>query len=134
MYLLDTNTVIARLNGHQLVAGRLRRLSPESAILCAPVLAELEFGANASARKEENLERLRLLSSAMRFVSFGQHAAERFGQIKSSLRRRGIAKSDFDLAIASIALEIGATVVSEDRAFHDGSIAGLAAENWLGAS
>lgn len=51
--------------------------------------------------------------------------------MKYALRRLGRAKSDFDLAIASIALTHGATLVTHDTALLDGSIDGLAVEDWL---
>jgi hypothetical protein len=41
IYLLDTNTVIARLNGNPAVSERLAALEPDEVVLCAPVLAEL---------------------------------------------------------------------------------------------
>ncbi|HEX5759319.1 MAG TPA: PIN domain-containing protein [Thermoanaerobaculia bacterium] len=131
IYLLDTNTVIARLNGNLAVSERLAALEPEEVVLCAPVLAELHFGASLSARREQNLGRLERLADGMRFQPFDAGAARRFGDLKASLRRRGITKSDFDLAIAAIALQLDAILVSEDGAFHDGSIAKLQTENWL---
>lgn len=48
------------------------------------------------------------------------------------LRRRGLTKQDFDLAIASIALEEGATLVSHDQGFRSASVPGLEVEDWLG--
>ena len=50
---------------------------------------------------------------------------------RAALRARGISKSDFDLLIASTALEQNAVLVTDDRALLDGTIAGLKVENWL---
>ncbi len=130
-FVLDANTMIARLNGDQRVSEQLRKLTTEDVVLCAPVLAELEFGAWHSQRREQNLERLHRLALGMRFEPFGFGAARRFGRLKAELRRRGAIKTDFDLAIAAIALDLGAVLVSDDRAFFDGSIENLEAENWL---
>ncbi len=130
-FVLDANTVIARLNGDQQVSERLRQLKTEDVVLCAPVLAELEFGAWNSRRREQNLERLHHLAGGMRFEDFGFGAARHFGRLKAHLRRQGVSKSDFDLAIAAIALDLEAVLVSDDRAFFDGSIDGLRVENWL---
>ncbi|MCP3963630.1 MAG: type II toxin-antitoxin system VapC family toxin [bacterium] len=131
IYLLDANTVIARLNGDLRVATQLKRLKTEDVALCSPVLAELEYGAWYSQRREENLEKLHRLASGMRFEPFGFGASRHFGRLKATLRRQGINKTDFDLAIAAIALDLGAIVVSDDHAFHDGSIEDLQVENWL---
>ena len=120
-YVLDTNTFIARLNGNAYIASRLRGLETNDVILCAPVLAELQYGACYSARRSSNLERLHRLAQGLR----------RYGELKASLRRQGVTKSDFDLSIAALALDLGAILVSDDHAFFDGSIPGLQAENWL---
>ncbi len=130
-YLLDTNTLIARLNNHIGVARRLQPLSPVDVLLAAPVLAELYFGAHLSARRAENLARVDRLAAAMPIVPFGDGCARRFGEMKATLRRQGVTKSDFDLAIAAIALESGAILVSNDQAFHDSTLPGLRVEDWL---
>lgn len=130
-YVLDTNTFIAGLNGNATVLRRLEALNPEDIVLCALVLAELEYGACFSGQVEANLEKIKTLSTRARFQAFGDTAARRFGTLKAELRRRGALKSDFDLAIAAIALDLKATLVSDDRAFHDDPIPGLDIENWL---
>ncbi len=129
-YLLDTNTVVARLNGDTRVAQRLANLRPGDVLLCAPVVAELVYGARLSAKAVENMGRVEHLTDAFGVLPFGDAAARIFGRLKSDLRRRGLAKSDFDLAIASIALERTAVLVTADHAFHDGSIADLQVEDW----
>lgn len=131
MHVLDSNIVIASLNGNPAVLRRLGDLAFDDAILCAPVLAELEYGACLSARKQENLSKIRALANRMRFHPFDASAAQLYGELKAALRLRGLAKSEFDLSIAAIALDLRATLVSDDHAFHDGSIEGLAVENWL---
>ncbi len=133
-YLLDSNIVIASLNGHSGILARLSRLGPEDIVLCSPVLAELEYGARLSARAQENLRKLDDLIEQTRFISFGLDSARLFGRLKAQLRRQGITKTDFDLAMAAMALCSDLTLVSDDHAFHDGSIAGLAIENWLDGS
>jgi tRNA(fMet)-specific endonuclease VapC len=131
IYVLDTNIFIAGLNGVGTVLRRLDELNPEEIVLCAPVLAELEFGARFSGREEDNLDKIKILSSRTRFQVFGEAAARRFGILKAELRRRGAPKADFDLSIAAIAFALEATLVSDDRAFHDDPIPGLEVENWL---
>ena len=110
---------------------RLDALAPESIILCAPVLAELEYGARSSNRTETNLGKIQRLSGQTRFQVFGDEAAQCFGTLKAELRRRGKLKADFDLSIAATAFHLGATLVSDDRAFHEDPIPGLDVENWL---
>lgn len=92
-YVLDTNIFIAGLNGNATVLRRLEALNPEEIVLCAPVLAELEYGARFSGREEKNLEKIKTLSSRTRFQVFDDAVARRFGVLKADLRRRGILKA-----------------------------------------
>ena len=55
----------------------------------------------------------------------------RLDALNPELRRRGALKADFDLSIAAIAFDLEATLVSDDRAFHDDPIPNLEVENWL---
>ena len=71
----------------------------------AVVVAELSFGASASAHK--------------------------FGALKASLRKRGLAKGDADLQIAATAIVEDAVLVTDDRALLDGMIPDLKADNWI---
>lgn len=128
---LDTNTFIASLNGNAKVLQRLDALHPEDVILCAPVLAELVYGACCSAREAENLGKIEELLTRTRFEELSLGAAFRFGELKASLRKRGRTKDDFDLAIAAVALNLEAVLVSDDMDFHDGAITEIRIENWL---
>ena len=57
MHHLDTNIVIAYLNGNQEVAGQLNSHIPDVA-MSSIVFAELLFGARLSAKSERNLQKL----------------------------------------------------------------------------
>ena len=129
-YVLDTNTVIAAFNGDDAVLERLASLGPGEVILCAPVVAELDFGAHCSKRREQNLQRVNNLIASTRYEPFDLHAARLFGEVKANLRKRGANKTDFDLAIAMVSIVHGAVLVSDDQAFLGGSIPGLKVENW----
>jgi predicted nucleic acid-binding protein len=54
-----------------------------------------------------------------------------FSDLKASLRKRGIVKSDVDLLIATTALHRRATLVTDDQALLAGAISGLSVENWI---
>jgi tRNA(fMet)-specific endonuclease VapC len=100
-------------------------------MLPAPVVAELFFGARASNRASENIARVDELVARFGLEPFDEAAVRRFAEVKAELRTMGRAKSDFDLAIASIALVHGATLVTHDAALLDGSINLLLVEDWL---
>ena len=131
-YALDTNAVVAALNGLEPLLGRLQAVDAGDLLLPAPVLAELIFGAQSSARVAENISRLDRLAASFAVVPFGPGAARRFGEIKAILRKRGLSKQDFDLAIASIALETDAVLVTHDAALIDGTVPRLRVEDWIG--
>lgn len=133
-YALDTNIVVAALNGVPPVPERLAALQAADIVLPAPVVAELFFGARASSRARENVARVDRLVALFGLQPFDEPAVRRFAEIKAELRGLGKAKSDFDLAIASIALVHGATLVTHDAALHDGSIGGLLVEDWLASA
>jgi tRNA(fMet)-specific endonuclease VapC len=130
-YALDTNAVVAALNGVPPVLGRLAALHATDILLPAPVVAELYFGARVSSRVRENLARVDRLVELFGLQPFDEAAVRRFAEVKAELRKVGRAKSDFDLAIASIALAHSATLVTHDGALLDGSIIGLLVEDWL---
>ncbi len=130
-YVLDTNIVIAALNGNPRVVERLNSVAAGQALLPAMALAELRYGALSSARVMENLARIDRILELLIFVPVDRNVVERFGVIKSDLRRLGISKSDADLLIASTAAELNAILVTDDRALHDGSIDDLRVENWI---
>ena len=130
-YVLDTNIIVAALNGQRTVVDRLNSVSAGEAVLPAMVLAELRYGALSSRRIAENMARIDRLLDILLFVPAGREVVERFGAIKADLRRQGAIKSDADLLIAATAVEFDGVLVSDDQAFHDGSIARLQVENWL---
>ncbi len=130
-YVLDTNVVVAALNGHPPVVERLNSVPVGEGILPAMALAELRYGALSSRRVEENMARIDRILEVLVFVPADRGVVERFGDIKADLRRSGITKSDADLLIAATSIELDGVLVTDDRALHDGSIGGLLVENWL---
>lgn len=130
-YVLDANVAIAALNDVGSVRGRLESVAGSEVGIPIVALAELLFGANKSSRREENLERIAALRRSISTLQLTDSVIERYGAIRAGLEARGVTKSDFDLLIACTALDLGATLVTNDRSLLDGSINGLRAENWL---
>jgi len=130
-YVLDTNIVVAALNGLSPVVERLNTAPIGTLYLPAMALGELRYGALSSTRVDENMARIDRLLDLLVFVPAGREVVENFGVIKSALRRIGITKTDADLLIAATAIELNGTLITDDRALHDGTIEGLHVENWL---
>ena len=126
---LDTNIVIAYLIGNQTVAGQLKDHLPEVAI-SSLVLAELRFGARASARTVENIERLNQFLQIVEVADFDDASADAYSRIRLSLRQMGRPTGEMDTLIAAVALANDAVLVTHNTK-HFEDIEGLVLEDWL---
>jgi len=117
-YLLDTNVCIAMTKKNAGVWRRIREVGMESLYLCAPVKAELWFGACKSQRVAENQARLRLFFNDLPSVPFDDVPAECCGAIRAALARKGQPIGPYDLQIAAIALARGFTVVTNNTSVN----------------
>jgi len=126
---LDTNIVIAYLTGNQTVASQLKIHLPEVAI-SSLVLAELRFGARASARRDENLDRLDQFLQIVEVAEFDTVSADAYSRVRLSLRQMGRPTGEMDLLIASVALANDAILITHNTK-HFENIDGLTLEDWL---
>jgi len=129
---LDTSTVVAYLRGDQAVAQKLATHAGDLA-MSSLVLAELLHGASISARQEENTAHVKAFRSQVALVDFDEKSAEKYAEIRVSLRRRGLTTGETDALIAAVALAHEATVVTHNVK-HFESIEGLAVEDWVQVS
>jgi tRNA(fMet)-specific endonuclease VapC len=116
----------------QPVVGRLSSVAPEDLGLSVIVIAEMLFGARRSARVSENVARVQKLEAQFPVLSVTRPHRRTLWRRARRARRARATKSDFDLLIACSALEHGATLVTNDGALKDDTIAGLGVEDWLG--
>lgn len=130
-YVLDTNIVARLLDGDERVLSRLVGVEPNDVGIPLLVLAELLFGAEKSARREQNRARVRRLTETLPMVPVGLGVVGRYAVVRAQVERVGRPKSDFDLVIACTALEQQATLVTHDGALKDGAINDLVVEDWL---
>ncbi|MDG4549655.1 MAG: type II toxin-antitoxin system VapC family toxin [Candidatus Contendobacter sp.] len=128
-YLLDANACIAMMKKNAGVLNRILEVGMDSLLLCAPVKAELWFGACKSQRIAENQARLHLFFNDLPSLPFDDDAAEHFGDIRADLARQGKPIGPYDLQIAAIARVRGLVVVTHNtREFT--RIPGLMVEDW----
>ena len=131
IWLLDTNTLVYILNGDARVRARANEAGRAGRVVTSIVaLAELLYGVERSSRREANRQHLEKELEQIEVVPLSLGAAEQFGRLKAGLRAKGINKTDLDLMIAATALDLGATLVTNDGALLDGTIPGLSVENW----
>jgi tRNA(fMet)-specific endonuclease VapC len=130
MRLLDTSVCIGWLGGRDLgVKRQLSALERDEVAVCSVVKAELLYGARASARVAENLERLETLFALLPSLPFDDEAAAHYGAMRAQLRRAGTPIGGNDMLIASIALAADATLVTRnEKEFR--LVPGLRVEVW----
>jgi tRNA(fMet)-specific endonuclease VapC len=129
MILLDTNVVVAHLKGNAAVTARLRDRIEDIAVP-ALVVAELDYGAKASARPAENLARLSTFLQALEIVPFDEAAARQYGTLRAHLKTIGKPTGEIDALIGAVALAHGAVLVTHNTPNFE-NIEGLTVEDWL---
>ena len=132
-YLLDTDIIVYWLNGNQAIAQQASEAGQTNVAFSTVSQAELYYGAYNSNRVEQNVTVIQRLTLNIALLPFDEAAAQRFGQIKASLKQQGQIILDTDLMIASIALAHDLTLVTNNTK-HFSRIADLAIENWTEAS
>ena len=128
MILLDTNVVVAFLNGDNLILKNIKDEINRIA-LSSLVVAELDYGAKVSRRAKENLERLYRFIDVVQVVPFDIECAKIFGTIKSKLRSIGKPTGEVDALIAATSMAYKATLATANRK-HFENIEGLKIEVW----
>ena len=131
MILLDTNVAIAFFNGNKTVLQRIYA-DVDRIALSSLVVAELDYGAKASQKAKENLEKLHRFVDIVQVVSFDIECAKIFGTIKSKLRKLGKPTGEMDALIAATAMAHKAVLVTGNRK-HFENIEGLKVEIWSNA-
>lgn len=130
LYLLDTNTIIAAMKGHEHIRARLESTPLSSLVFSPIVLGELEFGAEKSAFAERNRAKLAAFAERIPLSAINADVSRCYGRIRFMLERNGTPIGANDTWIAAHALVLGATVVTDNvREFS--RVEGLPTENWL---
>jgi tRNA(fMet)-specific endonuclease VapC len=132
MYLLDTNTCISLLNGkpgYKHVVERMDGLRRGEVLVSSISAAELQYGAWASQRREDNLLRLERFLAEFDVVAFDEQAARVYGRVRATLKELGTPICPLDMLIAGHALATDAILITNNlREFQ--RVPGLSAEDW----
>ncbi|MGH7856475.1 MAG: type II toxin-antitoxin system VapC family toxin, partial [Candidatus Binatia bacterium] len=115
-YLLDTNIVVAFLNGSLDLAPRRR----DGALLFvnANVIGELLFGFEKSTRREKNLEALSQLMTYCVALPCTATTAPHYARVRHRLTLRGKPIPENDIWIAASAFEHDLELVTRDSHFE----------------
>ena len=85
MYLLDTDTIIYSLKGHESVQKNLSIYIDEPMSLSVITLMELYYGAYKSQKVTSNLSKIRILEKTFEIIPTGTESAEIFGILKTDI-------------------------------------------------
>src|SRR2546430_15181571 len=107
-YLLASNAFNAFINRPTPFADRVREAGQRGDRIGTrePVVAEMFYGLEFSATRDENIARLERGLSMIRCWPFDRRAARQYGRIAAELRRRARRMQVVDMMIAAIALSL----------------------------
>jgi len=128
--LLDTDTVIALLRGHEQLARRARAHPVRSLAISAITLYELRVGVEKGRDHEKKRRALDDALAPFTLAPFEDAAALGAARLRAILEKRGKGIGPYDTLIAGQALSLGvALVTANTREFA--RVPGLKLENWL---
>ncbi|HEY9727662.1 MAG TPA: type II toxin-antitoxin system VapC family toxin [Chroococcales cyanobacterium] len=130
-FLLDTNICIYIIKQKPpKVLEKFQTLNPSDVGVSSITVAEMEYGAYKSQRQERNRAALSQFLIPLEILPFDERATQTYGQIRAELEGRGIVIGSMDMLIASQAISLGLTLVTNNvREFSQ--IPGLTLENWI---
>lgn len=131
MIVLDTDVCIEILHGNPTVCARLEACGDEVAV-AGMTAAELFYGAEKSAKPNENRMRVERFLSAVPVLPLDENTIRTFGSVKACLSGMGCLIPDADLLIAATALSRFQPLATGNTS-HFRRVFGLRLENWRDA-
>ena len=128
-YVLDTDTLIYFLKGHESVVEKISVISQSDLSTTIINQTELLYGAFNSIKKEQNLKKIQAFLKEITVFEFSHAASFLFAKHKAHLKKQGNILADMDLMIASIVLANEGILVT-NNVKHFEKIKELKFENW----
>ena len=129
MFLLDTDSIIYSLKGHEAINKNLRLHQYDTLKISIITLMELYYGAYKSQQVSSNLAKIKTIEAVFEVMPVKIESVEIFARTKAELELSGSRLDDFDLMIASCAMAYNLTLVTNNSK-HFQRIAGLKLVNW----
>ncbi len=130
-YLLDTNICIYLIKRKPVEV--IKRFTAEAMGdigVSTITVSELTYGVEKSQQKDRNRDALEQFLLPLMITAFDYKAALIYGQVRAQLERSGNTIGPLDTFIASHALQLNATLVTNnEKAFS--RVEGLRIENWV---
>lgn len=127
-FLLDTDTVSYVLRGHGPAASRLTAHSPSEVCISALTVGELRYGAER--RRSRRLHKIiDVFIASVEVAPFDAACCAAYGRVQAALESKGTPIGTLDTLIASHALALNLTLVSNNSK-HFSKVRGLKLANW----
>lgn len=133
-YLLDTNICIYIIKEKPTqVLDKFKTLAPTDVAISSITVAELCYGAYKSQQRAKNQNALNQFFLPLEIVAYDEKATQHYAEIRGELEKKGIVIGAMDMLIASHALSLGITLVTNNvKEFQ--RIPNLSIENWAESS
>ena len=129
-YLLDSNVCIDLMRGKRPgLADRVLAHSTDGLAVSSITLAELRFGAEKSADPLHHHALIGQILLPMTILPFDFRAADKYGEIRADLERRGQPIGPLDMLLAAHALSEGLIFVTHNTSEFQ-RVKGLPLEDW----
>ena len=129
-YLLDSNVCIDLMRGKRSgLADRVLAHSEDGLAVSSVTLAELRFGAEKSADPLHHHALIGQILLPMAILPFDFRAADKYGEIRADLERRGQPIGPLDMLLAAHALSEGLIFVTHNTSEFQ-RVKGLQLEDW----
>ena len=130
-FMLDTNICIYIIKRKPpQVLEKLRTLDIADVAISSITLAELEYGVAKSSLPEQNRDALSAFLVPLEIMPFDHRAAFHYGEIRTFLEDKGIVIGGMDVLIASHAVSLSVTLVTNNIPQFE-KIPALHLENWV---
>ena len=130
MYYIDSNTYIYfDKNVSQTLTAKLLSVSPDNLRIPSMVAAELRYGAEKSAKRAYNSERLEKFLALYEIMPFDEDSSKCYAKIRADLEQRGQIIGANDLIIAATVLSRDGTLITRNTSEFS-RISKLRIENW----
>ena len=128
--MLDTNIVIYTLKSRPAKVRRAFEKHDGQMCLSSVTWGELVYGAEKSARIEQNLAVLEAFAARLKIAKFDTLAATHFGQVRAELSRQGKIIGPYDMMIAGHSRSLGLVLITNNVQEFERT-PGLRVQNWV---
>ena len=113
-YVIDSDILIYFLKGKKDIIKKLSSIAMDDLYITRINFTELMYGAYNSARVEKNLKIIEPFLKTFKVLEFNQTSSIIFAKEKARLKKQGNIIPDMDLMIASIAIDNGFTLLTNN--------------------